>query len=258
MDAVFIDTNRICNKGINSFFGDFEKYSRIANLAQVYIPSIVMEEIRTQKLRELERSLGQFKNNYFCEHFKCDLNGIEDHVEEVIQGLYQNANNEIEHIEYTLKKDPEHTDNLKFLALKNHPPFDKNTDKGFKDAYIFLTIKQFLEGNEKIDVFLFTHDGRLKQAFEKDKRVTVLEEPDEYFSYRQEYFVSDYFLDVLRQGFSEMDEVEEVIELTADSVKDVVLDDDDNWVLSVNLEENGRFRVIVDFATKEIIEIENA
>ncbi len=255
MDAIFLDTNRIANKDTNTFFGEIDKYARLANLAQVHIPSIVMDEIKFQKLRELESSLASFKCNYFTAHLGCDLSGLEQHMQARIEELYQNAPQEIDHIELGLQKDQDHMDFVKELALKKHPPFDRKTDKGFKDAYIFLIIQQFLENNANSDVFLFTEDGRLKEAFKNNKRVKVLLEPEEYFSYREAYFKSDYFLGVLQQSFSDMDEIEEEITLSVENIMSINLTEDDDWKILIRIPNIGTFEILVDFASKEIIAI---
>lgn len=273
VDAVFFDTNRIRNEHANCFFGGIEKISRIANVAQVFIPSIVMDEIKQQKLRKLEQELATFKDNYFTKHLSINVDGLERHIDEKITELYEGASDEASFVEYHLKDSYDHIHTLKFLALKNHPPFCKGdgNDKGFKDSIIYLSIKQYLEENADKRVFLFTNDGRLKEAFDDNNRVQVLNEFDDYFNYRKGYFYEDYFIGKLREHFGTQS-------LTASSIIETELTDDDDWRMVVRVPVVATFEaslsdtsslidepfsevefedieLIIDFTSREIVEV---
>ena len=191
MDAVFIDTNSVRNTEASSFFGNISEYERIADLVQILIPTMVIEEIKRQKRRHLKSQLDKFCDNYFAvEHFNIGQNKEEKDellklIDDKIKDLYNNANDEISHIEYDMESDGKLV-KIKELAIKNIPPFEADSDKGFKDSYIYLTVLEYLETAQD-DVFIITNDARLKEAF-KETKVKTLSNVQEYFSYREEYF----------------------------------------------------------------------
>lgn len=277
MDAVFFDTNRIRNTGTQSFFGHANEIRRIASAAQVYMPSIVMDEIKQQKIRKLEGNLAQFKSNYFTSFLEIETTNLGQHIIAKLDDLYTGASAEFDYIEYALKDDPKHLDTLKTLALKKHPPFSKDdgNDKGFKDSIIYLMIQQYLEDNEKISVFLFTQDGRLKDAFEKNDRVVILWEFKEYFDYNAEYFKSEYFLETLNQFLADEGLVQQIREKAAagtlipsldgweedkivpfnlgePDINNIDLTENNDWAITIS-PEGVQVEVLVDFASKEII-----
>lgn len=272
MDAVFFDTNRLRNTGCDSFFGDLDHLQRIANFARVYIPSIVMDEIKQQKIRYLEKHLAKFKDNYFTKYLSINLDDLVFHIEEKPEKLRNDAHDEIEFVEYHLKDSSEHIHTLKTLALKKHPPFsqDDGNDKGFKDSIIYLSIKQYLEDNSDTLVFLFTNDGRLKDAFDKNNRVKILKEFDENYDYRKEYFYEDYFIGRLNEYFGASD-------VSSSSIIKLELTDDDDWRMVVSIPVEPTFaeeissdrsflddpnetrefhdvEIYIDFISREIIE----
>lgn len=259
-DAVFLDTNLIRNADANSFFGNASKFQQISRLAQIYIPKIVIEEIKWQKWEKLKSSLDSFKANYFSGLVAYDSNQLADHIPQQIQNLYDNAQSEFTFIEVPLKKELDHIDYLKDLAVQKLAPFEKKDDKGFKDAYIYLTIKQFLAENAN-HIFLFTNDGRLKEAFHDNTLVTVLNEPEQYFDNRSSYFKEGYFLETLNTDFNERIASGDIkgfdadVTLAAENIEDVRINEDDEWEIALKVGKS-KFSVIVDFYSKEIIDVE--
>lgn len=244
MDVILIDTNSIKNDKPNSFFGNIENYQKLSGLVQVIIPSIVIEEIKRQKKRYLLAQLGKFKMNYFTCYLKLDTGDrLHNHIDEKIEELYQGANDEISHIELELEPIGK-LEKIKELAIKNIPPFEAETDKGFKDSYIYLTILQYVETSID-DVFLITNDSRLRQAFNGHDNVEVLASPEEYYNYRKEYFKEDYFIEKIKEHFDDDS-------ISQENILKIELSEDDDWQLtiSVNGEEH---HLLVDFVSKEII-----
>ena len=277
MDAIFLDTNAIRNTDTNSFFGNIQKYKRISELAQVYIPSIVIEEIKNQKRRTLKKALSAFCGNYFTRYLGCDTKNLDRHVDDKIEELYNGASEEIDHIELPLTQDQSHMDLLMPFAVCNQAPFDLNSDKGFKDAYIYLTILQYVQNNPKDDVFLITNDGRLREAFEESDNVEVIYEPDDYFNYREEYFSEPYFKEVLVAAINDFNFQDDLIDAGLLNISEVEITEDGDWRLIAGVKERTasyfeetklgrveavtipvikRFEVFIDFVSREIISIE--
>ncbi len=245
MDAVFIDTNSIRNEKTSSFFGNIDKYKKISEQVQIIIPSIVIDEIKRQKKRHLKSQLDKFCNNYFAEYFGIDSKEKQElikHIDDKIKLLYEGANDEIEHIVLDLEHDGK-LQKIKELAIKNIPPFEAETDKGFKDSYIYLTVLEYQESATD-DVFLITNDSRLKQAFE-DSKVHTISTVQEYYDYREEFFKEDYFIEKMKEHF-------ENNEITKENISNIALTADDDWQITVGV--NGdEHHVLVDFVSKEII-----
>jgi len=133
---------------------------------------------------------------------------------------------------------------IKNLCLENNPPFEEGTDKGFKDAYLYLTILEYLENNGE-NIYLVTKDERLKQSFDGNGRVIVVKNFAEFEEMSDIYFKRDYFINRLQEEVSPG--------ITRENIVDFWLNINDNWVLKIQTESNT-FLVEVDFSSKEIIE----
>ena len=60
------------------------------------------------------------------------------------------------------------------LAVEHRPPFEEESDKGFKDALIAFSIKEYIEEyRPKLPVILVTADKRLGSYFHADNMVVV-------------------------------------------------------------------------------------
>jgi len=250
-DAVFLDTNVVRNTQPRRFFGNTEQLQQISRLAQIYIPTIVMEEIICQKRLKLQSSFSSFKGNYFFSKIQCEENLLEAHIEERLMELVALSKDEIDYILEPLVNDDTHLDCLKNMALQKRAPFELKADKGFKDAYIFLTIEQHLESTTD-QVFLITNDGRLKDAYNNNGRVTVLKEPDDYFQARSGHFSEEYFLGTLSASYNEVFDESDDITLEAKHIVSAQITDDDEWKIEVKT-DNVTFFAFVDYYSKEVI-----
>lgn len=246
MDTIFLDTNCIRNEGANCFFGNVSDIQKASNIVDIAIPSIVIDEIIRQKRRFLKSQLDKMKINYFSRVVGFDgieLKVCKDHIEHQIESLFTNSQNEFTYKIVKLKHKGKLKE-IKQLAIKNIAPFEANSDKGFKDTYIHLTISEFLKTADD-DVFLLTSDSRLKESF-KYKEVTVISDIQDYFKYRQEYFKEAYFIERLNEYYERKD-------LTGKSILSTELNEDDNWELRLEVDDEEKI-LEVDFYSREIIE----
>lgn len=255
-DAVFVDTNQLRREGAEGFFGNVAALEQLARVADLHIPSIVIEEIKWQKRRKLKSDLDKFKSNYFFQRVQADAGAMEAHIEERIEELYQEAAAEIEFIECPLVEDILHLPHLQDLSLQKLAPFDLSGDKGFKDACIYLTISQFLETTDD-EVFLLSNDSLLGEAFAENPRVHVLKSADEFFDNRSSYFKEDYFLQRVSGAFNEEYQEDGMnISLEARDIFSVNMNEEDEWIVSVQ-SEAASFVAVVDFYSREVIEFRN-
>jgi hypothetical protein len=137
-------------------------------------------------------------------------------------------------------------DEIKQLCLAGLPPFEDSTDKGFKEAYIYFTILEYLSSIKDGNLFIVTRDERLKMALEKHRRIKVVKDYEEFKSYDTEYFKSQYFIGRLKEA------VDETIE--ASGINAIYLNIDKNWVLRVSIDGNKTYLIEVDFRSREIID----
>jgi rRNA-processing protein FCF1 len=240
---VIFDTNSIRNaESVSDFLGgriDLENFSKVADLI---IPDLVIEEIKAQKRKHLISKRDSFLSNPF--HFlrKLDENGTKDFdIEKWILELADK-----EKISYKLISLSEAgiLEKIKKICLECQPPFEEGSDKGFKDAYIYFTILEFLDSCTDKNIFVVTKDERLKEAFLNITKVKVIRDYSEFEKYLDNYFSEDYFINRLKEEIDER--------INKDCIEDSWLNIDDNWVLKIKCEECS-YLVEIDFTTKEII-----
>lgn len=246
MDVLFIDTNAIRNNGGKKFFGNIEMFEKIANQIQILIPSIVIDEIKQQKIKRLRSTYDSFKDNFFTNALKIQTGPFfMDLIDDIVQDLFNNSQSEIPHkiVDYDLSG---RLGEMRLQAIGNLAPFEKKDDKGFKDAYIYFTILEYQKDNPNDEIYLITNDGRLSEAFNINETVNVITEVDEYYDLQRDYFGAEYF----------MGRVREELELENDvtiKLLDVDVSEDDDWLIDMEI-DGTECRIIADFYSKEIID----
>ena len=242
---VIFETSIINNPGMHSFLGHRDTLEQFAQIAKIYIPEIVIEEIKMKKRKQFikqKQSLGTFLS--FLGICKEKIENID--IEKEIIDLQNKETIPFQVIKLTNQKAFEQ---IKELALNNHAPFSKDNDKGFKDALIYFTVLEYLENCEKDDiVFFVTGDSRLKEAFEKEDRIKLIKHVEEIKPYSTKHLKEDYFIDKLNQ--------ELFLEISKDEIEDIWINIEDNWVLKISDVGDTLF-VVVDFRYREIEEYTN-
>ena len=133
---------------------------------------------------------------------------------------------------------------MRNMSIENIPPFEKDSDKGFKDAYIFFTILEYWSNNKSENIFAVTKDKRLKQALIEDKHIRVVSDFNEFEKYIDLYFKEQYFIDRLKE------EIDKEIEFNW--IDNIWINTEENWVLKLASLEKKYF-IEVDFVSKEIL-----
>lgn len=247
MYKVIFDTNSIRNdKSINAFLGGRGELQRFAKVAEIIIPDMVIEEIKNQKRKHLVAKKDAFLSNPF--HLLVGLEEENTVSFDVDNHIIELKNNEILPFNEISLTKGNTLQEIKKMALDNSPPFNENTDKGFKDAYIYFTVLEYLENCKDKEVFFVTEDGRLKSAFENNPRVRVIDGFKEFENYIDLYFKEDYFVEKLQQ---EIDE-----QIVVDDIEDAWLNIEENWILKIACNDRIYF-VEVDFLSKEILDSTN-
>lgn len=240
---VIFDTNSIRTEPSKSYFFGFrselEKFSAVAD---IIIPDMVIDEIKAQKVSNLISSRDQFISNPFHGIKKLEKKETLDFdIESYVTNLLTS-----ESIDYTVifltKIDS--LVKIKEFCHKHEPPFDEKGDKGFKDVYIYLTILEYLESITNEQVFFVTRDAKLKEAFEKIKGITIIENFEEFEKFNISSFNDEYFINKLKEEVSD--------QITNKSITNVSTNVDGNWVLKIDNNEFVSY-VLVDFNSREII-----
>ena len=140
---------------------------------------------------------------------------------------------------------------IKDLAVKKLPPFENkdNTDKGFKDAYIYFTILEYLEKIEDKYVYLNTNDGLLRDAFEKNYRVRVIHGYDDFIEKSISIVLDAYLIEKFNEelGFT--------TEITKESLTDYWFSIQNNDIFFVCVQDQN---YLVEVESGEIIDFKNA
>lgn len=239
---VVFDTNSIRNaESVAEFLGGRSELERFLKVSEIIIPDIVIEEIKNQKRKHLISKRDSFLSNPF--HFLRKVGEDETKNFDIEKWILEHAS--AESLPYsTITLTTNVLEDIKKLALGNLPPFDETSDKGFKDAYIYFTILEFLDSIEGENIFVVTKDDRLKFAFNDNARVTVVKDFDEFEKHIDAYFRDEYFINRLKEEISE--------NITAECINEIWLNTEENWVIKLICDEVTHF-VEVDFSSREII-----
>lgn len=240
---VIFDTNSIRNAdSVADFLGGRSELERFLKVSEIIIPDIVIEEIKCQKRKHLISKRDSFLSNPF--HLLRKIDEEETRNFDIEKWITDLAGKEsISHTIIFLTRGNV-IDDIKKLCLANLPPFEENCDKGFKDAYIYFTIMEYLEKNDG-NVFVVTNDERLQMAFNKNPRVIVVKNYNEFEKYNDAYFRDQYFIDRLKS--------EVYSNITAECVDEIWLNAEENWTIKI-ICEGKKFFVTVDFSSREIID----
>lgn len=246
LEKVIFDTNTLRNTESKTFLGGRDELKKFSNIAEIIFPDIVIEELKYQKRKQLEKHKKSFLDNPF--HWLRNIN----------QQDTENFDNEAhitdlenkEDIKYSVIKLQDYSvlEQIKELALKKLPPFEdwENTDKGFKDTYIYFTILEYLQIIPDKYIFVCTKDGRFKEALERHPNIKVIKDFEEFRKESVSFFYDEYFLEKLKESVSP--------DITKENINDFWLSINGNQILRISVAEEN-FRVEVE--NRDIISIIN-
>ena len=236
---VIVDTNIIYNNQIDTFLGGREELEKFSERATILIPEMVIDEIKSGKRRELLSERDKFLSNRFHSLMEMDEEETKNfNIEKLISELQDE-----EDIQYTtiLLKDSKVIEEMKVLALNNDAPFHKGSDKGFKDAYIYFTVLEYLQQPTNTDeiIFFLTRDSRLKEAFKTEGQIRAIGSFDEFEQYDP----------------TNLEKLGEEIEvsISREDIKDTWLNREKNWIVEIRT-DGKTVRVEVDSESGEAMD----
>lgn len=244
MHKVVFDTNITKNHDGKSFLGGRPELEKFTKNTQIIFPDIVIEEIKNQKRKNLKSKRDSFLNNPF--HWITGLNrettkniDLDHYIEEL-------QNNEI--IQYSIIQltDFSVLSQIKELATKNKPPFEDESDKGFKDTYIYFTILEYLQTIPDKNIFVCTKDGKLSEALNSHSEIIVIKDYEDFLKHTIAKYQSQYYLDKLKVEIEQNIIKENIIEFW--------ININDNEVVRIELPDAT---YMVEFDSGEIISSTN-
>ncbi|MDI1255881.1 MAG: PIN domain-containing protein [Flavobacterium sp.] len=195
-EKVIFDTNFLFNKVASSFFGNREELTSFSSDVDIILPEIVLEELEAKYIRIFEDDKGRFVKTLLSNIVEHNTNEII--IENSIKELINNEN-----IPYTVieLKDYSILPEIKKLAIKKQSPFEvgEGTDKGFKDAYIYFTILEFIQNLSDKYVFVCSKDKRFKKAFEVHPNIISIESYEDFKKHSILYYFDDYFVQKINE-----------------------------------------------------------
>ncbi|MDC9727469.1 MAG: PIN domain-containing protein [Candidatus Thioglobus sp.] len=238
-EKVIFDTNFLYNKKATSFFGNKDELIQFEEVADIVIPEIVIEELKSKYARSFKQEKEKF--------FKTLLpNLIEHNTNDVIVDSKIKEIIDKETISYKVIR-LENFDvlpEMKRLALEKLPPFEPSdgTDKGFKDTYIYFTILEYLQNITDKYVFVCVKDKRFKKAFDNHDNIYAIESYQEFLDNRIAQFQGSYFLEKLEENLG--------FKVEASQVKNFWHNIDDNKNVFIKVEDE---EYIVEEDSGEIV-----
>lgn len=173
---VFVDTNYADrNNSFTHLFGNRKDLAELAKLTTLVIPKVVIDELINHKEKTYQSEKSRFIKNPFFSHIGVSGTDIEALGFEAIKEQLlkdQSIPYEVAHLGGSKE---EAFNKIYSLAIQNIPPFDKGTDKGFKDACIALCVEQYLADKPDCESFLITKDSRLSEYFSPSKKTKVVD-----------------------------------------------------------------------------------
>lgn len=171
---IFLDTNVINNdKEYDRLFGCRATLERVAKHYKIIVPQVVLDELLEHKRRRFTIEKDKLLRNGILQFANIDLKPVKQlEFDKVKDAIRQNETISFEVFE------PKNYDSFirQFyrLAVEHRPPFEEESDKGFKDALIAFSIKEYIEEyRPKLPVILVTADKRLGSYFHADNMVVV-------------------------------------------------------------------------------------
>jgi hypothetical protein len=244
MEKVIFDTNRLYNKQGTTFLSknvcNLECFQKIS---EIIIPDIVIGELENKYKRDFEEEKEKF--------VKTILNSFLSHDAEKLspeEKITQLKKSEIIKYEVVELKDYSVLFEMKNLALKKEPPFKRNTkgDPGFKDAYIYFTILEYLQICTDKYIFVCTKDLTLKEALQKHQNIKVVEDFEEFKQESISSIYDEYFVKKLKEKINP--------NITEDSIVDYWVGINGNQILLIEIHDE---KFVVEIEQREIISFEN-
>lgn len=236
-EKVIFDTNFLYNKKGTSFFGNKDELERFAIEAEIIVPEIVLEELEAKYSRSFEQEKEKFFKTILPNMIEHNTNDVV--IQSKIKSLIDSETIVFQKIALT---DFSILPKMKKLAIEKLAPFEPGdgTDKGFKDAYIYFTILEFLQKSPDKYVFVCVKDQRFKTALNAHHNIIPIESYKEFKQKSISQFYDDYFIKKINTELDIVITKDNIIEYwynINDNQNVLIRTDDTDYVLEVDSNE---------------------
>ncbi len=244
MYKVIFDTNILYVNSLTEFFGNRSELESFIKDAEIIIPDLVIEEIKEQKRNLFLKQKADLEKNEIYQKFikKSEIERL--NFEDFLSST--EADEKINYKTIKLEGDVRAINKIREMSLKKIPPFKKDKDEGFKDAYIHCTILDFIEKHPNEIFYFYTKDKVLADSFSDNQQIKIIESYEEFINANPKYS-DEYFLRKLREHLLEESIVKE-------SILKIWKNIEGNDVLSLSI---GVDSYVVEISDREIIGSEN-
>lgn len=185
---IIVDTNVLTSKNtFNKLFGNRGELEKILAIpgTELIVPSIVIDEIVHQKSAAFDTAKSRLvSSTYYKQRLDDEAKAKIEADSLDIDRIKSDTSIPYTAIDIANKAGA--LDRIRELATSYQAPFQvykadqDNSDKGFKDAYIALTIDEYLSQLEDDEnIFLLTKDARFAEYFQGNSRVVWVQSYDE-------------------------------------------------------------------------------
>lgn len=243
-DLVFFDSNMLyTNDDVNQIL-PIEELKKYLHTGTIYFPDMVFEEVKQKKRESLKKLSDSLFGNKLFKSFNPSWSfDIEEYINTLITII------DIEYIIVFLNNNEKLLE-IKQMAIEKKPPFEgknKESDKGFKDVYIYFTILEFLEKEQK-QIYFIAKDELVKEAFKDNPLVSIHDSYDNYINSRLSYYGDEYFLEQLSL---ELDD-----KILSKHIKNKYITPLNTVQLYIE-KDTKKINVFCDYTTRELLEYES-
>jgi hypothetical protein len=187
---IITDTNAVLNKkSPDQLLGSRKLLQKVVDMpdAELVVPAMVIDEIIFQKFSMLQLSKQSLIDNAYYK--RLPINTRQAIESNDLDEFKLRSDQSIPFIEIGITDDSGAFAKIHKLAVNHEAPFAKynpgdktNTDKGFKDACIAITVDEYLASIEDDRVIFVSSDGRLSEYFANNDRVVCVSNVDDAIS----------------------------------------------------------------------------
>ncbi|MDM8163471.1 PIN domain-containing protein [Collinsella intestinalis] len=161
MKILFLDTNVLNgNQSFRQLFGNREEVEELSKSFKLAIPDLVIAELVSHKKKQFEKEISFFKKSSLVDLLSFDISRLLTQTFDDIKQACLDGET-IPFDSCPIGDPASFQETFLPLALNNKPPFEKSSDKGYKDACIASSIMAYMKEHSDDDFFSYTKDGRL-------------------------------------------------------------------------------------------------
>lgn len=171
--VVFPDTNSLESGSLNTLFGHEPQFVELASVATIVLPNVILDEITRHKKHAFQQELSRLSKSPLRGDLDIRQESLDElNFEDRMAAIRESCKVSFEKASLTASKSA--FQRIYSLAMSNKPPFDKGSDKGFKDACFVLTIDEYLKSHPQVTrSIVISEDSRVQDYFHGEGREIV-------------------------------------------------------------------------------------